>query len=210
MTAIVWDRLEDRRFETGIERGVLYPGGAGVAWNGLVSVVESPGREAKVYYQDGLKTLIRLVAPGYKAKITAFTYPAQLDWLQGNEQIAPGVNLHDQREGSFDLSYRTRIGTAVEGVDYGYKLHLIYGLVINPSDTTHESMAADKMDPASFEWDVEAAQRSWGSKGVNHISIDSRAVDPGLLASIESQLYGTAETDPVMPDLVGLLNSLAG
>lgn len=207
MTAIVWDQLEDRRYETGIERGVLYPAGIGVPWNGLVSVSESVGREAKVYYQDGMKALIRLVAPGYKATISAFTYPAELDWLQGNEELTAGVNLHDQREGVFDLSYRTRIGTPLEGLDYGYKLHLIYGLVINPSDTELGTIT-DQPEAAAFSWEVEAAQRAWGTKLVNHISIDSRAVDAGWLAALENQLYGTPTTDPVMPDLVGLLDSL--
>lgn len=208
MTAIVWDRLEDRRFETGIERGVLYPGGTGVAWNGLVSVAESPGREAKVYYQDGVKSLIRMVAPGYKAKISAFTYPEILDELQGNQRIG-GVNLHDQPSGAFDLCYRTRIGTALEGVDYGYKLHLVYGLMINPSDSTMESIS-DAPSAVTFQWDVEAAQRLWGTKLVNHISIDSRSVDPGWLADIENQLYGTDSSDPTIPDLVDFLNALGG
>jgi hypothetical protein len=206
MTAIVWDRLEDRRFETGIERGVLYPAGVGVAWNGLVSVTESPGRESKVYYQDGSKSLIRLMAPGYKAKISAFTYPEVLDELQGNERIG-GVNLHDQRSGAFDLTYRTRIGSALEGIEYGYKLHLIYGLVINPSDTDLETIS-DTPAATAFEWDVEAAQRFWGTKLVNHISIDSTSVDPGWLAGIEDQLYGTPTTDPTMPDLVDFLDAL--
>jgi hypothetical protein len=210
MTAIVWDRLEDRRFETGIERGVIYPvGGSAQAWNGLVSVVESPGRDAKVYYQDGVKTLVRLIAPGYKAKITAFTYPEVLDELQGNQRIASGVNLHDQREGKFHLAYRTKIGTALEGVDYGYKLHLIYDLVVNPSDVTHETIS-DQPAAASFEWDVEGAQRIWNTQLVNHISIDSRLADPAVLGSIETQLYGTDSSEPGMPDPFDLLNSFSG
>jgi hypothetical protein len=210
MTAIVWDRLEDRRFETGIERGVIYPvGGSAEAWNGLTSVVESPGREAKVYYQDGAKALIRLVAPGYKAKITAFTYPDILDELQGNQRMAAGVHLYDQQEGQFHLSYRTRVGNAVEDVDYGYKLHLIYDLTINPSDQTFSTIA-DQLAAASFDWNVEGTQRLWNTKLVNHISIDSHEADPATLASIENQLYGTSGTDPVMPDIIDLLNSFSG
>lgn len=209
MTAIVWDRLEDRRFETGIERGVLYPAGTGVAWNGLISVTESPSREVKQYYQDGMKALIRQIAPGYKAKITAFTYPDILDELQGNQSVYPGVNLHDQLSGAFDLTYRTRIGSALEGVDYGYKIHLIYGLVINPSDTDLETIS-DTPAAATFEWDVEAGQRLWGTKLVNHISIDSREVDAGWLADLEGQLYGTESSDPYIPDLVDLLDSFSG
>src|SRR4051794_22807589 len=111
MTAIVWDRLEDRRYETGIERGVIYPvGGAAVPWNGLVSVGETKSREAKPYFQDGVKVLDRLIAPAYSAKISAFTYPDALEELAGNLKLAPGIDLHDQREGQFHLSYRTLIG----------------------------------------------------------------------------------------------------
>lgn len=210
MTAIVWDQLEDRRFETGVERGVIYPvGGSAEAWNGLASVVESPGRDAKVYYQNGSKALIRLIAPGYKAKITAFTYPDILDELQGNQQMAAGVHLHDQHEGNFHLSYRTIIGNAVEGVDYGYKLHLLYDLLINSSDQTFSTIA-DQPAASSFDWNVEGTQRVWGTKLVNHISIDSREADPAFLASIESQLYGTDSTEPGMPDPFDLLNSFVG
>lgn len=210
MTAIVWDRLEDRRFETGIERGVIYPvGGSAEAWNGLTTVVESPGRESKVYYQDGVKALIRLVAPGYKAKITAFTYPDILDELQGNQRMAAGVHLYDQQEGQFHLSYRTRVGNAIEDVDYGYKLHLLYDLTINPSDQTLSTIS-DQPAAASFDWNVEGTQRRWGAKLVNHISIDSREADPAFLASLESELYGTDSTEPGMPDPIDLLNSFSG
>lgn len=206
MTAIVWDRTEDRLYETGIERGVIYPvGGVAQAWNGLISVVESPGRNSKVYYHDGAKALIRLGAPGYKAKISAFTYPDVLDQLQGNQQIAPGVNLHDQHEGKFHLSYRTRIGSAADD-DYGYKLHLLYDLVINPSDTTLTTVS-DQPAATTFDWDVEGTQRLWNTQLVNHISLDSREIDPARLAEIENGLYGTAGTDPGMLDPIALLNS---
>lgn len=210
MTAIVWDRLEDRRFETGIERGVIYPvGGSAEAWNGLASVVESPGRDARIYYQNGSKALIRLIAPGYKAKITAFTYPDVLDELQGNQRMAAGVHLYDQHEGQFHLSYRTIIGNAVEDVDYGYKLHLLYDLLINPSDQTFSTIA-DQPAASTFDWNVEGTQRVWGTKLVNHISIDSREVDPEVLSWIENQLYGTSEADPNMPDPIDFLNMFSG
>src|SRR5881397_3290277 len=129
MTALVWDKVEDRRYETGIERGVIYPvGGGATVWNGLVSVAETKGRESKVYFQDGVKVLERLIAPAYAAKISAFTYPDVLEELIGNLNLAPGIDLHDQREGQFHLSYRTKIGSALDD-NLGYKLHLIYNLI---------------------------------------------------------------------------------
>lgn len=199
MTAIVWDRIEDRRFETGIDRGVIYPWGDDppVAWNGLTSVAESPGRESKVYYQDGAKVLIRLIAPGYKAKISAFTYPDVLDTLMGNVVAAPGVRYHDMRESSFDLCYRTLIGSALDGTEHGYTLHLVYGLVINPNDKTYNSLS-DQPDAPTLQWDAEAVQTPANGL-ITHISIDSTEADPAKLAALEAQLYGTADADPGMP-----------
>ena len=48
MAKLKWDQTGERLYETGVDRGVLYPAdenGAyptGVAWNGLINVTESP------------------------------------------------------------------------------------------------------------------------------------------------------------------------
>lgn len=198
-----WDRIDDRRYETGVDRGVIYlvEGGASV-WNGLVSITESPARESKVYYQDGVKVLERLLAPAYSAKIQAFTYPDVVDTLMGNQSLAPGVNLHDQREGRFHLSYRTRIGSALEGTDHGYKLHLVYNLVINPEDA-EISTISEEVAPTTFGWTVSAIPFLWQQLAFNHISLDSREVDPAKLAEIEDELYALEQ----MPDVIPLLES---
>lgn len=198
-----WDRIDDRRYETGVDRGVIYPVGGGASvWNGLVSIAESPARESKVYYQDGVKVLERLLAPTYSAKIQAFTYPDVLDALMGNQNLAPGVNLHDQREGQFHLTYRTRIGSALEGIDHGYKLHLVYNLVVNP-DEVEMTTLSNEASLATFGWTVSATPLLWQDLVVNHISIDSREVDPAKLAAIENELYELEQ----MPDPIPLLES---
>src|SRR5881275_2506898 len=132
MAELVWDRVEDRQFETGVERGVIYPymPVPAVPWNGLVQVTESPGRELKEYFQDGVKIFQRLVAGSYSGKVQAITYPSVLDDLMGSQSVASGVNLHDQQEGTFDFTYRTRIGNQDQGADYAYTLHFITGLAI--------------------------------------------------------------------------------
>ena len=53
---IVWDKVGERFFETGLDRGVVFPMGsnsqygAGVAWNGLTAVndpqISTPAAEA--------------------------------------------------------------------------------------------------------------------------------------------------------------------
>ena len=62
MTALTWDNVGERLYETGVDHGVLYRVGsdgsyeAGVAWNGLVTVTESPsGAEATATYADNIK-----------------------------------------------------------------------------------------------------------------------------------------------------------
>ena len=47
MAVLTWDQETQKLFETGVEKGVLFPVsedgyGAGEAWNGLINVTESP------------------------------------------------------------------------------------------------------------------------------------------------------------------------
>ena len=47
MSKLVWDQAGERKYETGVDRGVLFPIKSGtyqtgVAWNGLTAVNESP------------------------------------------------------------------------------------------------------------------------------------------------------------------------
>ena len=65
MAKLVWDQSGDRRYETGVKNVVLYKWdqtksayGAGVAWNGVTAITESPsGADANAYYADDIKYL---------------------------------------------------------------------------------------------------------------------------------------------------------
>ena len=64
MSKLIWDKVGERLYETGVDHGVLYPiqtGGQynkGVAWNGLSAVTESPsGAEPSPIYADNIKYL---------------------------------------------------------------------------------------------------------------------------------------------------------
>ena len=58
MTRLDWSQPKPK-YESGVDRGVLYPSsGAGVPWNGLVTVEEAfSGGESNSYYFDGVKFL---------------------------------------------------------------------------------------------------------------------------------------------------------
>lgn len=57
MSKLVWDQTGERKYETGVSKGVLYPfsNGAyakGVAWNGLTQVTESPSEQNQLLYMQ--------------------------------------------------------------------------------------------------------------------------------------------------------------
>lgn len=209
MAPLEWDKIEERIFEAGVDRGVLYPlDGPGIAWNGLISVNEKTSREVKSYYLDGIKFLDHFVPGAYAATLQAFTYPDKLDEIMGTQEFVSGVRVHDQRVGMFHLAYRTLIGDPLDGLDLGYKLHLVYNLMANPSDVTFNSLA-NQVTANSFSWDISGVQTSmWGIRPANHLSFDSRYTNPVVLTMLEEQLYGTETTDPSMPDLVQLLGDI--
>lgn len=206
MTALVWDQAGERRYETGIDRGVLYPpSGDAVPWNGLVSVSENTAREVKSYYIDGIKYLDRHIPGSYAAKLSAFTYPDELDELLGVSEFVPGVHVHDQRSKLFNLSYRTKVGNDLEGDDHGYKVHVVYNILANPSDFSYESLSSTAT-AKPFEWDLSGTPMNmFGIRPTAHISLDSRRIDAAMLEALETQIYGDTDTDPELPNLVDLL-----
>lgn len=206
MTELVWDQAGERRYETGIDRGVLYLPASVVPWNGLVSVTEDRSRDVKSYYIDGIKFLDRHIPGSYSSKLQAFTYPDELDELLGISEFAPGVQLHDQRTRLFHLTYRTGVGNDLVGLDHGYKIHILYNILANPSDVVFDSIGDKKTSIKPFEWNLSGTpQNVFGIRPTSHISLDSRRIDPDLLETVEGMIYGTSEDDPSLPDLVDLL-----
>lgn len=206
MTVLQWDQIGDRRFEAGVDRGVLYTlDGVAVPWNGLVSVTENTEREVKSYYLDGIKYLDHQVLGAYSGKLGAYTYPDELDTLLGQHDFAPGVILHDQRSQMFHLSYRTRVGNDLSGIDYGYKIHIVYNIQANPSSVSFGTIG-DNPAPGLFEWSLTGTpSQMFGIYPTSHVSLHSLAIDPDTLVMLEDLIYGTSETDPSLPGLVDLM-----
>src|SRR3954447_11230823 len=122
MTALEWDQVGERVYETGVDHGVLYPqapGGDypdGFAWNGLTTVTESPtGAESNAQYADNIKYLNLISAEEFGATLEAFTYPEEFAEFDGLAVPQPGVVVGQQPRKSFGLSYRTQLGNDIEG-----------------------------------------------------------------------------------------------
>lgn len=198
MTRIIWDEVGGRRYEAGVDRGVLYVDGAGVPWNGLISVEQSStGGDTRAHYMDGYNYLSTSESEEFEAAISAFYSPKQFDACDGTLQFATaGIAVTQQRRKPFGLTYRTKIGNYVAGTDFGYKIHIIYNARAEPSQRSYNTLS-DDVDPLALSWNLKTKpKRIPGMRPSAHIIIDSTEVDPEGLAVIENILYGDADYAP--------------
>jgi hypothetical protein len=206
MTALQWDQVGERFYETGVDKGVLYLPDSdgnyntGVAWNGLTTVTEAPsGAAATPQYADNIKYLNLIAAEIFGATVDAFTYPDEFAECDGTATPQPGVTVGQQSRKVFGMSYRTRVGNDIEGTDHGYKLHLVYGAQAAPSQKAYATIN-DNPAAIAFSWAVTTTPVPVnGLKPTSLIVIDSTKVDPTQLATLEDQLYGTAGTEAQLP-----------
>lgn len=205
MSALVWDQTTQKLYETGVDRGVLYPVsnntyGTGVAWNGLTAVNESPsGAEPSDIYADNIKYLTLRSAETFGATIEAYTYPDEFAECDGSAEVATGVTIGQQTRKSFGLCYRTLIGNDTDGQDHGYKLHLIYGCTASPSEKSYQTVN-DSPEAITFSWEVSTTPVNVeGHKPTAQLIVDSTKVDAAKLATLEAQLYGGESSDPKLP-----------
>jgi len=206
MTALLWDQTGERIYETGIDHGVLYipdENGVyndGVAWNGLTSVSENPtGAESNAQYADNIKYLNLISAEEFGATLEAYTYPDEFAEFDGLAVPIPGLVLGQQTRKVFGLSYRTKLGNDIEGEDYGYKIHLVYGCQASPSEKSYNTIN-DSPEAITFSWEISTTPVPvTGYKPTALLVIDSTTVDADNLAALELLLYGDTGVDPQLP-----------
>lgn len=194
---LVWDKSGERFYETGVRNGVLYIPTSGVynkgvAWNGLISVTESPsGAEATPLYADDIKYLTLMSAEEFGATIEAYTYPDEFAACDGSAELTKGVMVGQQTRSPFGLSYKTVLGNDVDGISKGYKIHLIYGAMAAPSEKAYSTIN-DSPEAITFSWEVTTTPVNVGGmKPTSCIVIDSTKVDPTKLEAFEKILYGS-------------------
>ena len=206
MSKLVWDQTGTREYETGVKNGVLYVQGEGgtypkgVAWNGLISVTESPsGAEEQALYADDIKYAAPRSREEFGATIEAYTYPEAFEKCDGSAKLAPGVTIGQQTRTPFGLAYKTTIGNDTENNNYGYKLHLIYGATAAPSEKAYQTIN-DSPEAITFSWELTTTPVSVkGYEPTAILTIDSTKTDPTKLATLEGILYGSEETEARLP-----------
>ena len=208
---LVWDKVGERYYETGVKKGVLYKQDSngsypkGVAWNGLTALTESPsGAEATALYADDIKYLNLRSNEEFGGTIEAYTYPDEFGECDGSATLADGVTIGQQARKSFGLAYVTTLGNDVDGNDYGYKIHLVYGASASPSEKGYATIN-DSPEAITLSWEFTTTPvEVTGFKPTAHLEIDSKKCPAEKLAQLEEILYGKdgngdTGTDPRLP-----------
>ena len=194
---IVWNAPGQRRFEVGCDRGVFYPKqGAGVGWNGLVSVTQKTSEtEPRAYYMDGEKYLNQAARTDFSGILEAFYFPDKFAAYAGFVETN-GFGLDSQPKREFHMSYRTLLGDDIEGTERGYRIHLLYNVLALPADVKYPSLT-NQTSLQVLSWSLTTRPlRVQGYSPTAHYTINSTKVDPQMLKVVESYLYGTATTPP--------------
>jgi hypothetical protein len=206
MAEIVWDVLDERFFDQGVDHGVLYDGVNGtyvngVAWNGLVTVTRSPsGAEPNKQYADNIVYVNLLSAEEFSATVECFMAPAAFDKYNGIVKTANGLKISAQARGLFGFSWRTGKGTA-ENPEAGYELHFAYGCQASPSEAANTTKN-DSPEPVTFSFSLSTTPVAVaGRKPTAYASVSSLDPDvtPANLAALEAILYGDAVNPPRLP-----------
>ena len=202
MARLIWDEVGQRFFETGVKNGVLYVQNNdgsyanGVVWNGLTAITESPsGAEETPLYADDVKYLTLRSAEEFGATIEAFTYPEEFEQCDGSAQIATGITVGQQARRAFGLCYRTAVGNDIQGQEFSYKLHIIYGCTVAPSEKSYSTIN-DNPEAITFSWELSTVPVPVdGFKPTASLVIDANKVEAGKLQLLENALFGDAEND---------------
>lgn len=185
---IAWD--QDSFYSLGVHNGVLYPQNSpGVAWNGLVSVVENGDDAPTALYIDGQKVLDRSVPSAFAGTISAYTYPDEFEIYNGNVN---GVT--SQIRQSFGLSFMDN-----------RELHLVYNALAAPSDSSYATVG-ESPTLTTFSWDFTTLPVEIpAGRASSHIVIMVDYAQAEAMFALQNIIYGDDVNDPSLPDPATIL-----
>ena len=206
MAKLIFNKVGERLFETGVKNGVLYVMGDdgayenGVVWNGLTAVTESPsGAETTPLYADDVKYVVIYAAEEFGATVEAYTYPEEFEQCDGSAALSEGITIGQQTRKSFGMCYKTSVGNDVQGQDYGYKIHIIYGAKAAPSEKSYSTIN-ESPEAVTFSWELSTVPVPVeGHNPTATMVIDSTRVPAEKMALIEAKLYGSEEAEATLP-----------
>ena len=147
MAKLVWDKIGERFYETGIKRVCFIHKDLEVLIrkvlrvNGLISVTENPsGAEVTPIYADNIKYVNLISAEEFGATIEAYTYPDEFAQCDGSAEIAKGVMIGQQSRKPLvflmlllSATMSMAMITAIRFISFMALLHLLQRRVIQLS-----------------------------------------------------------------------------
>lgn len=213
MAKMVWDQAGERIYETGVSEAAIYvmsgtTYGTGAPWNGLTGVTESPsGAEPTALYANNKKYGELMSAEEFGGTIEAYTYPDEFKVCNGEKSLAKGAVIAQQARAIFGMVYKTQIGNDTEGTNYGYKLNVVYGARVKPSEKANATVN-DSPEAQTMSWEFTTTPVTLANGATtSKVTIDSTDADPTKLAELEAKLYGSEDAEPelLLPDEIATI-----
>lgn len=214
MAELQWDKIGERYYYAGLDRGVFYAKNynpaepdenLGVAWNGLVSVTpKAASGSVFEQYWFGSK-LYDMPPPGnFSGTIEAYSSPIEADEYFGMAEDYEGFVFMDQTPKYFDMSFRTYIHSDTEERQH-YQIHLLYNIMAIPVPMSYSTINSDP-NATPLKWNFTSKMTNFDGPVVQvgnfmpeqfgRIILDTRKLPEDLIRSAEDVLYGTCTSEP--------------
>lgn len=198
---ITWDKPDERYFEHGLDRGVLYiPGLNPLPWNGLTGFDEGGESGAStILYRDGVIYLADVDASDFSGHLTALFYPNEFHECLGKPEVTDGLYADNQKPKRFGFAYRTLVGSGTTGDMFGYQIHLVYQAMASIAARNRKTLGSD-VTPIEFGFDIVCTPvKLAGYRPTAHYVIDTRNMSQSTVTQLENILYGEGATPGRMP-----------
>ena len=197
MAKITWDGANDRTYNYGVSKVVLYSkdGISHAKWSGVTSIKETSSNSSfEEIFFDGHKFYNYPSTGDYEAEVTAVSFPKEFLGPLGLKETRPGFFLTNQAREVFHMIYQTETSSG------GYKIHLVANILSNRASSTNNSIS-DAVEPEVFSWKFTAIPSTTivDRKPYSKVVIDSQKIDQNTLELMEDYIYGTEVDSPRFP-----------
>lgn len=194
MARLVWDNETERKYTTGVSKGVFFDGdGKGHAWSGLISVTEKPqtNEPTAIYNSLGQKYDQYGNVAEKKHGLSCYTYPEAMDEFLGYEYLEEvGFSVDERPPKKFHMAYRVELGNDL------YEIHVLLNQIATFGETNRSTLSNS---PSLSTITMNLTGAADPRYGTSHIVLDSRLP---ITESAETILFGDKFNDSNINDFL--------